>query len=588
METVPQLPDSHRRVIWNYPYDDGKVYRYDLAICDAPDYVVELYLLPGAYEEQDHWTWQLAQLGYEHRFHLFWVLGGSLLLFVALLVYLCCAAGRKPKSQEVRPAGLNRIPLDLYLGGVVLVIAICVVVALDVLLWGLEYYDPTWLILAAIGALALLCCLLAVGFLVACAAQMKVAGGWWLKHTATGFLLLWGFKLLKWILGGIGKVLRWVWKQLPAVGKGIQKLFQGLLQLALILLRGLMALVLSIFTLLGKGARLLWRGLRRFMGLLPLTWQWLLAAFVLVFLIAVALQSNRLVTVGCLGICMAMVMYGAYCFGILLEGTKRMSQGDLDAQVEDKLLLGSFRDYAAYLNALAHVATEAAKKQMKSERMKAELVTNVSHDIKTPLTSIINYVDLLQKAGSQEEAEQYLEVLGRQSQRLKKLIEDLMEMSKASTGNMAVELGTVDAVEAVTQALGEFSEKLEQAQLVPVFDPPQGPVKMTADGRLTWRVLSNLLGNAVKYALPGTRLYIGVEAAEDTVRISLKNISREQLNVSSEELLERFVRGDASRNTEGSGLGLNIARSLMELQKGQLQLLVDGDLFKVTLIFRSR
>jgi signal transduction histidine kinase len=194
-------------------------------------------------------------------------------------------------------------------------------------------------------------------------------------------------------------------------------------------------------------------------------------------------------------------------------------------------------------------------------------------------------VDLLQKAESQEQAEEYLEVLNRQSQRLKKLIEDLMEMSKASTGNMAVELMRVNAVEAINQALGEFSEKLEKAQLTPVFNPPEEPVMMIADGRLTWRVLSNLLGNAVKYALPGTRLYIDLVEVNGQVLISLKNISREQLNVSTEELMERFVRGDASRNTEGSGLGLNIAKSLMELQKGQLQLLVDGDLFKATLIF---
>ena len=163
-----------------------------------------------------------------------------------------------------------------------------------------------------------------------------------------------------------------------------------------------------------------------------------------------------------------------------------------------------------------------------------------------------------------------------------------MEMSKASTGNMAVELTRVNGVEAINQALGEFSEKLEAVQLLPVFNPPAEPVMMTADGRLTWRVLSNLLGNAVKYALPGTRLYIDLVTVDDQVLISLKNISKEQLNVSSEELMERFVRGDASRNTEGSGLGLNIAKRLMELQKGQLQLLVDGDLFKVTLIFPAK
>ena len=227
----------------------------------------------------------------------------------------------------------------------------------------------------------------------------------------------------------------------------------------------------------------------------------------------------------------------------------------------------------------------AAQKQLKSERMKTELITNVSHDIKTPLTSIINYVDLLQKPHTPEEEKTYLEVLNRQSQRLKKLIEDLMEMSKASTGNLTADITKLDAVESVNQALGEFADKLEKAQLTPVFRHPEESVAMMADGRLAWRVLSNLLSNTVKYALPGTRVYIDVMALEGKVIISLKNISRDELNVDADELMERFVRGDDSRNTEGSGLGLNIAKTLMELQKGQLQLLVDGDLFKVTLIF---
>ena len=180
---------------------------------------------------------------------------------------------------------------------------------------------------------------------------------------------------------------------------------------------------------------------------------------------------------------------------------------------------------------------------------------------------------------------QYLEVLGRQSQRLKKLIEDLMEMSRATTGNMSVDILRLDPVETLNQALGEFSDKLAAADLQVVFQPPETSGKILADGRLSWRVLSNLLSNIVKYAMPGTRVYGDVVTLEDRVLISLKNISREPLNIGAEELTERFVRGDASRNTEGSGLGLNIAQSLMELQKGKLQLLVDGDLFKVTLIF---
>ena len=248
-------------------------------------------------------------------------------------------------------------------------------------------------------------------------------------------------------------------------------------------------------------------------------------------------------------------------------------------------MVGAFAQFAESLNNLANVTMEAARKQLKSERMKTELITNVSHDIKTPLTSIINYVDLLQKAQTEQERAEYLEVLDRQSQRLKKLIDDLMDMSKASTGNMTVDITRVDAVEAVNQALGEFADKLDRATLTPVFRHDDASVPMMADGRLVWRVLSNLLGNAVKYAMPGTRLYIDLSQMGGKVLLSVKNISREELNIDADELMERFVRGDDSRNTEGSGLGLNIAKSLMELQKGELQLLVDGDLFKVTLIF---
>ena len=285
------------------------------------------------------------------------------------------------------------------------------------------------------------------------------------------------------------------------------------------------------------------------------------------------------------GLGAAMIAYGGWCYGTIRKGIQRMNEGNLDEKINTKWMYGSFRSVAEELNKLADVAAVAAEKQMKSERMKTELITNVSHDIKTPLTSVINYVDLLQQPHTEEEGKQYLEVLSRQSTRLKKLVEDLMDMSKASSGNMTVNIEQVDAVEAVNQALGEFADKLDAAQLTPVFRTPDSQLHMLADGRLTWRVLSNLLSNVVKYALPGTRVYIDLLRRDKSVVLSIKNISREELNISAEELTERFVRGDASRNTEGSGLGLNIAQSLMQLQKGNLELTVDGDLFKVTLTF---
>lgn len=588
---MPPEEGSEYLLYENWGYEDTTgFHQYRLGICESPRYQVTLYLTADVYDRSDSWVWELAAFGYTHRYNVIWVLGASLLLFAALYVYLCCAAGRKPKCEEVCPGGLNRLPLDLYgllAGGGSLGI---VVIGWEILENTFDWSNPQWMLIPAAAALAFVVCLIVVAFLFACAAQFKMKHFYWAKHSVTGMVLTAAVKLAVWFLKKLKAGAGWLAKKLPVGLKKLfsagKRLFEILIELISLLWGLLWKAVKAVFAFLGKLLRGLWNGIARFSQMIPLTWQWLLVGFAMTFILLFSLSTNMGIW-QFLGICLCLciVMYGAHCFGTLLESTKRMSKGDLDTKVDDKLMLGSFKEYAGHLNALADVAVEAARKQMKSERMKAELVTNVSHDIKTPLTSIINYVDLLQKAESQEQTEEYLEVLDRQSQRLKKLIEDLMEMSKASTGNMAVDLMSVNAVEAINQALGEFSEKLEKAQLTPVFDPPEEPLLMVADGRLTWRVLSNLLGNAVKYALPGTRLYIDLVEVNGQVLISLKNISKEQLNVSTDELMERFVRGDASRNTEGSGLGLNIARSLMELQKGQLQLLVDGDLFKATLIF---
>ena len=223
---------------------------------------------------------------------------------------------------------------------------------------------------------------------------------------------------------------------------------------------------------------------------------------------------------------------------------------------------------------------------MKSERFKTELITNVSHDIKTPLTSIINYVDLLEKEElNNEQAVEYLEVLERQSGRLKKLIEDLMEASKASTGNLAVNLEKLEAGVSMVQTVGEFEEKTQASGLELMITKPENPVYIMADSRHFWRVIDNLMNNICKYAQPGTRVYINLEQVDQTAVMTFRNTSKYPLNITSEELMERFVRGDSSRNTEGSGLGLSIAQSLMELMDGKFELYVDGDLFKVELKF---
>ena len=269
----------------------------------------------------------------------------------------------------------------------------------------------------------------------------------------------------------------------------------------------------------------------------------------------------------------------------LQEGARRMAAGDM-APVPEKFLFPDERKHAQSLNSIGQGARLAAERQLKSERMKTELITNVSHDLKTPLTSIISYVDLLKKDGlSSEHAPEYVDVLDRQSQRLKKLTEDLVEASKASTGNIQTHPEDVDVNLLLSQAAGEYAERLAVAGLTTVTTLDTGEPHIRADGRLLWRVFDNLLSNACKYAMPGTRVYLTTEAKDKEVRIAFRNVSREPLNISAEELMERFVRGDTSRNSEGSGLGLSIAKSLTELNHGTLDLAVDGDLFKATLIF---
>ena len=324
------------------------------------------------------------------------------------------------------------------------------------------------------------------------------------------------------------------------------------------------------------------------MNLLPLTWQWVLASTALWALMLFCCFVGSwnwepwLIILGAL-LTAALVFCGAWSFGKLRDGAKKMSEGNLEEKIDSKFLPGCFGEFAGHLNALGDTCIEAAKQQMKSERMKSELITNVSHDIKTPLTSIINYVDLLQMTDDEAQRAEYLEVLSRQSQRLKKLIEDLMEMSRANSGNVAVEITPTDVTEAVNQALGEFADTLESCGLKILCRTPAEPVMALCDGKHLWRVLSNCLSNVVKYAMPGTRVYVDVTRQGQKVEISVKNISAQMLNISAGELMERFVRGDSARNTEGNGLGLNIAKSLMELQGGKLELVVDGDLFKVVL-----
>ena len=341
----------------------------------------------------------------------------------------------------------------------------------------------------------------------------------------------------------------------------------------------------QLFRKIGQFARMIWENI----GFL---WKVILVMLVLAFFegIGVLMFFNSDIAL-LLWLLEKLVLYPLvlwYCVQLnqLKNGTEKIAGGEPGYQISTKRMTGIFKEQGEQINHISDGMTHAIEERMKSERFKTELITNVSHDIKTPLTSIINYVDLLEKEELHNEtAQEHLEVLERQSSRLKKLIEDLIEASKASTGNLPVHLERLEAGIFMTQTVGEFEEKTKAAGLDLVIEKPETPVYIMADSRHFWRVIDNLMNNICKYAQSGTRVYINLEVKEAQVSITFRNTSKYPLNISSDELMERFVRGDASRNTEGSGLGLSIANSLMDLMGGTFRLYVDGDLFKVVLGF---
>ena len=487
-------------------------------------YTVTGYVLQDlAYDDQFSQYVSLVGNMYQYRFALVVLVCVCLAALLCLVVYLLSAAGHRPDRQGIALNPFDKLPGDLFLAAVI------GGVTLLAMLFRRSFYWEGWITLVTGIACLLAAGILVTAFLMSLATRVKYGQGYWWRRSVIGFCLV----------------------------------------------------------LLLRACRFVVRGARSLFGMLPTIWKWLLIGG-LAWIFTLACLNPYTTGMGALATACLwafLIVYPAWSFGQLRKAARRMAEGKFQEKVPLDHLHGSFRQIAQDLNALGQGASLAVERQLRSERMKTELITNVSHDIKTPLTSIVNYVDLLQKPHTPQEGEQYLEVLARQSQRLKKLTEDLVEMSKASSGNIPVNLAPVNVVELVNQALAEYEEKLKKAQLPVVFTARQSEILTMADGRLFWRVLDNLLGNCVKYAQPGTRVYVDVVKYEKKVMISMKNVSRAELNLPAEELMERFVRGDCARNTEGSGLGLNIAKTLMELQKGKLNLVIDGDLFKAVLLF---
>ena len=343
-------------------------------------------------------------------------------------------------------------------------------------------------------------------------------------------------------------------------------------------------------SLTARVLRLLWRILRgvtlwlwRITTGIPLVWKTALVTAALAFLEFILYVSPSrdplFLVVKVLEILAVLAI--ALNLRTLEKNGKQLSEGNLSTPVDTKRLFGAFRRYGQAMNRLQSGMESAVQEQMRAERMKTELITNVSHDIKTPLTSIVNYVDLLKKEDiPSPAAREYITVLDRQSKRLKKLTEDLVEASKASSGALPVDLQPTDVSVLFSQITGEYQDRLADCHLTLVTQPPAGQPVVLADSKLLSRVMDNLVSNICKYAMPETRVYVSGVTADGQMTMSFKNVSRAELNISPDELMERFVRGDTSRHTEGSGLGLSIARSLVQLMGGTFRLSIDADLFR--------
>ncbi len=468
-------------------------------------------------------TARLVHIGWTLRYWVFVIALLALGLSVALFVGLMCVSARRPDTEELCPGLLYRVPFDLML-------AFCVLGFLLLCLLLDEATYSTAATLAAIALVGLLGANLVLGLSMSAAGRVK--GHTLVRNTVIALCLRKLWQLLRWLGGLLGKAPL-VWRT-------------ALIFVGISLIEGIAIL-------------LCWYETDN------LTVCWLVEKLILFPLIlTLALQLRK-----------------------LQRGGEALAAGDLGYQTETGKLFPALRRHGENLNRIGEGMSAAVEQKLRSERMKTELITNVSHDLKTPLTSVVNYAELVgREAPAEGTLREYADVLLRQAERLKRLIEDLVEASKASTGNLEVEPVPCDAGVFLTQAAGEYEEKLAAAGLTLVTKMPEKELRILADGRRMWRIFDNLMGNALKYALPGTRVYLSLEEQDGEAVFIFKNTSREPLDLPASELMERFVRGDAARSTEGSGLGLSIAGSLAELQGGALRLFTDGDLFKAMLRFR--
>lgn len=480
-------------------------------------------------EEQDEFSRIGRWYGifYTYRYLFLVIAAVAAVCCLLCFLFLLCAAGRRFGLDVVTAGGLYAVPFDLLTGAMICLAGLLLGILDELLPWSNMMEGIGTIVILLLG----IC--MGIGYCLVGAIQGK-AGIWWKNMVISRCLM------------GIRSCCLFAVKAVSALIRGLPDIIQVLIGLTSILII--------------EGILLLLMGMRTE----SVAWIWLL---------------EKVLLIPC-------ILYLALVISKLVKGSRSLADGNLNDQISTQYMAGILKEHGENLNCIAEGMNRAVEERLKSERLKTELITNVSHDIKTPLTSIINYAELITEEKSEnEKITEYAQVLTRQSVRLKKLIEDLMEASKASTGNVEVHMVPCEVNVLLTQTIGEYEQRLEELGLELICRQPEMPVRIMADGKLLWRVFDNLMNNICKYALGGTRVYLTLEQTAEEAVISFKNISRYPLEISAEELQERFVRGDRSRHTEGNGLGLSISQSLTDLQNGKLQLTVDGDFFKVVLRF---
>lgn len=460
---------------------------------------------------------------YDIRYAIYAIMAVSAILFALSFCFLMDVTARKNGSEELHFGVLYKVPLDLLLAVTIAGFSFLNIILLEI--------PNASIVIAAFGVLILAEVNALIGLCVTVCARIK--GRTLLKNT-----------LIYIVLRAILKFIKTIFRNLPFIWKG------ALITIVVIAVNYFILITARYeYPYAGSPVIAYW-----FIEMLPV---------------------------------LAAVLYCLICMSRLKKCGEEIANGNISYKTDTRIMLGAFRKHGENLNSIADVTSKAVEERLKSERMKTQLITNVSHDIKTPLTSIINYSELIgAQECSCEKHSEYAEVLKRKSESLKRLLSDLVEVSKASSGALDISLEPCDAGVLIDQLYGEYEQRCREAGLELVVKPPDGQITVLTDNRKIWRVFENLMNNACKYSLKGSRVYVGVRKNGDNAVFSVRSTSAKPLDMTPAELMERFVRGDASRSTEGSGLGLSIAESLTAAQGGKMDLTIDGDLFKVTLTFK--